>query len=122
MAAMRIAYRDAVARSPEGGPHMMDILAAHLDKPWLILRVISAVMDKPTERYLHDSELGGFPERIMSDIDEALNAVSRLDLDAGPAAGREAAERIDLITAQTFELEVCIELTRDHGWGKRILD
>jgi hypothetical protein len=121
-AAARLAFKDAVEIAEDAGPRFFEMLAAQIAPPWMVLRIISAVMDKPTERYLHDSELGGFPERIMNDIDEALKAVSRLDLDAGPAAGREAAERIDLITEQTFELEVCIELTRDHGWGKRILN
>jgi len=121
-AAARLAFKDAVAIAEDAGPRFFEMLAAQIAPPWMVLRIISAIMDTPTERYLHDSELGGFPERIMNDIDEALKAVSRLDLDAGPAAGREAAERIGLITEQTFELEVGIELTRDQGWGKRIMD
>jgi hypothetical protein len=121
-AAARLAFKDAVAIAEDAGPRFFEMLAAQIAPPWMVLRIISAIMDTPTERYLHDSELGGFPERIMNDIDEALKAISKLDLDAGPAAGREAAERIGLITEQTFELEVCIELTRDQGWGKRIMD
>ncbi len=121
-AAARLAFKDAVEIAEDAGPRFFEMLAAQIEPPWMVLRIISAIMDKPTERYLHDSELGGFPERIMNDIDEAMKAVSRLDLDAGPDAGREAADRIGLITDQTFELEVGMELTRDHGWGKRILE
>ncbi|MFL5296123.1 MAG: hypothetical protein ACJ798_07045 [Phenylobacterium sp.] len=121
-AAARLAFKDAVAIAPDAGPRFFEMLGAQLSPPWMVLRIISLVMDKPTERYLGDSELGGFAERVMLEIDEALKAIGRLDLDAGPAAGRAAARRVGLITEQTFELEVCMELTRDHGWGKRILD
>jgi hypothetical protein len=120
-AAARLAYKDAVAIAEDAGPNFFEMLAAQLTPPWKVLRVISAVMDKPTERYLADSELGGFPERVMNAIDEALKAIGHLDVAAGPAAGRTAAAQVLLITEQVFELEVCIELNREHGWGHRIL-
>jgi hypothetical protein len=116
----RLAYKDAVAIAEDAGPRFFEMLAAQLTPPWMVLRIISAIMDKPTERYLADSELGGFPERVMADIDEALKAIGKLDLDGGPDAGRAAGRLVELITEQVFELEVCIELTRDHGWGHRI--
>jgi hypothetical protein len=120
-AAARLAYKDAVAITEDAGPRFFEMLAGQLAPPWMVLRIISAIMDKPTERYLADSELGGFPERVMADIDEALKAISKLDLDAGPEAGRVAGRLVELITQQTFELEVCIETTREHGWGQRIV-
>jgi len=58
----------------------------------------------------------------MTEIDEALVSISKLDLDAGPAAGRTAARLVELIARQTTELEACIELSRDHGWGHRIVN
>ncbi|MGZ3375420.1 MAG: hypothetical protein ACXU8S_02375 [Phenylobacterium sp.] len=117
----RLAYKDAVAIAEDAGPRFFEMLAAQLTPPWMVLRIISAIMDKPTERYLADSELGGFPERVMAEIDDALKAISKLDLDGGPDAGRAAGRLVELITQQVFELEVCIELTRDHGWGHRIV-
>jgi hypothetical protein len=120
-AAARLAYKDAVAIAEDAGPRFFEMLAGQLTPHWHVLKIISAIMDKPTERYLADSELGGFPERVMAEIDEALKAISKLDLDAGPEAGREAGRLVELITQQTFELEVCIETTRDHGWGLRIV-
>ena len=121
-AAAHLAFKDAVEIAEDAGPRFFEMLAAQIDPPWMVLRIISAIMDKPTERYLHDSELGGFAERVMNDIDDGLKAISQMDLDAGPAAGIAAAARVGLITEQTFELEIGIELTRDHGWGKRIFD
>jgi hypothetical protein len=121
-AAARLAYKDAVAISEDAGPRFFEMLAAQLSPPWMVLRVISAVMDKPTERYLADSEVGDFGERVMADIDEALAAISKLDLDGGPLAARAAGRRVELIARQTTELEACIELSRDHGWGHRIVN
>jgi hypothetical protein len=117
----RLAYKDAVAVAEDAGPGFFEMLAAQLNPPWMVLRIISAIMEKPTERYLADSELGGFPERVMAEIDEALKAIGKLDLDGGHETGREAGRLVELITQQTFELEVCIELTREHGWGQRIV-
>jgi hypothetical protein len=121
-AASRLAYKDAVAIAEDAGPRFFEMLAAQLSPPWMVLRVISAVMDKPTERYLADSEVGDFGERVMTDIDEALVAISKLDLDAGAAAAAAAGRRVELIARQTTELEACIELSRDHGWGRRIVN
>ncbi|MDB5496391.1 MAG: hypothetical protein JWP28_422 [Phenylobacterium sp.] len=120
-AAARLAYKDSVAIAEDAGPRFFEMLAGQLTPPWMVLRIISAVMDKPTERYLADSELGGFPERVMNAVDEELRAIGGMDLDAGPEAGRAAGRLVELITQQVFELEVCIELTRDTGWGRRIV-
>jgi len=121
-AAARLAYKDAVVIADDAGPRFFEMLAAQLSPPWMVLRVISAVMDKPTERYLADSEVGDFGERVMTEIDEALVAISKFDLDAGPQAGRAAGKLVELIAGQTTELEACIELSRDHGWGHRIVN
>ncbi len=120
-AATRLAYKDAVVLADDAGPRFFEMLAAQLSPPWMILRVISAVMDKPTERYMADSEVGGFGEGVMTEIDESLVAISKLDLDGGAAAGRAAGKLVELISLQTTELEACIELSRDHGWGHRIV-
>ena len=120
-AAARLAYKDAVAIDEDAGPNFFEMLAGHLTPRWMVLRVISAIMDKPTERYLADSELGAFAERVLNDVDEALQAIAKLDIDGGPDAGRAAAQLVTVITQQVFELETCIELARDHGWGERIV-
>jgi hypothetical protein len=121
-AASRLAYKDAVAVAEDAGPRFFEMISAQLSPPSMVLRVISAVMDKPTERYLADSEVGGFGERVMTEIDEALAAISKLDLDAGPKAGRAAGKLVEVIARETTELEACIELSRDHGWGHRIVN
>jgi hypothetical protein len=119
--AARLAYKDAAAVAPDAGPRFFAMLAAQLDAPWKILRVIAAVMDRPNERYLAQSELGAFPERVMDGIDETLTAISQLDRDAGPEAARAAAVQIELVTRQMLELESCATLSREQGWGLRLI-
>jgi hypothetical protein len=113
----RLAYKDAVAVSEDAGPRFFQMLAAQLQHPWMILRIISAVMEKPTERYLAETELGMFGESILHDVEEALTAVAQLDVDGGPAAATAAARLVDQVTMQANDLETYVTLARDSGWG-----
>lgn len=119
-AASRLAYKDAVTIAEDAGPRFFEMLAAHMAHPWMVLRVISAVMDKPTEHYLADSEMAAFGEGLLADIDEALRSIGRLKGDDGPSAGRAAAGQADLIVRQIMEIETAWTWQRDHGWGQRL--
>lgn len=119
-AGARLAYKDAVAIDGDAGARFFEMLAAQMVHPWMILRVISAVMDKPTERYLADSEMAGFGEGLLADIDAAVAVIGGLKGEAGPPAARAAAKSVELIVQQIMELETCIDLQRDSGWGQRI--
>jgi hypothetical protein len=119
-AGARLAYRDACAVDDDAGPRFFEMLSAQMAHPWMVLRVISAVMDKPTERYLADSEMVGFGESLLADIDEALATIGGLQPDAGPQAGRSAAKLAELVVQQILEIETCVNLEREHGWGHRV--
>jgi len=119
-AAARLAYKDAVAISDDAGPRFFEMMAAQMTHPWMVLRIISEVMDKPNERYLADSEMAGFGERLMDEMDDSLKAIAKLDLDGGDEAARRAGKLVELITLQVTELETYIDLSREHGWGHRI--
>ena len=119
-ASARLAYKDAVEVAEDAGPRFFQMLAAQMAQPWMVLRVISAVMDKPTERYLADSELGGFGENVMADIDSALGSIAGLRADGGPAAAREVAKLADLVIHQVLEVETSVALEKEHGWGLRV--
>lgn len=119
-AAARVAYKDAVAISDDAGPRFFDMLAAQLAERWTILRIVSAVMDRPTEHYLAASELSIFATRVMDEIDKNLLKVVHLDLDGGPQAGRDAGATVELITLQIAEMENAIDLGREGGWGGRV--
>lgn len=119
-AAARVHYKDSVAISDDGGPRFFDMLSAQMAEPWSILRIVSAVMDRPTDRYLGGSELAVFAERLMDEIDANLKHVAQFDLNGGPAAGRKAGEVVELITQQIAEIENAVELDRETGWGARV--
>lgn len=119
-AGARVAYRDAVTADDDAGPRFFEMLSAQMAHPWMVLRVISAVMDKPTERYLGDSEMAGFGEGLLADIDAALATIAGLKADAGPQAGRSAAKLAELVVQQIMEIETCVDLQREHGWGHRV--
>ena len=118
--AARLAYKDAVAISEDAGPTFFHMLAAQLQNPCMILRIISAVMEKPTERYLADSELGVFGERVLRDVEVALAEASKLDPDGGVQAALEAAAEVARLATAASELETNVELSREHGWGKTL--
>jgi len=119
-ASARLAYRDACAISGDAGPRMFEMLAAHLPEPWRILRVISAVMDRPNDRYLASSEVKAFGERMLADIEASIEHVRGFDLSGGQAAGREAAASAQRIANQLTEFEQAVDVAKDGPWGKRI--
>lgn len=119
-AAVKLAYRDAVAIAEDAGPLFFQMLAAQLDEPWMIMRIISAVMGRPTERYLRESELSGFPEALIDGVDRQIQAIADLDGVDGPAAGRAAAQTAEQAVHEIMELENAMDLPRERGWGLRI--
>lgn len=119
-AAARLAYRDACRNGDDLGPRFFEMLGAQLAEPWTVLRIVSAVMDRPTEGYLAGSELSVFATRLMDSVDANLHAVASFDLNGGAAAGRAAAASVEVLTLQITELENAIDLAREGGWGGRI--
>jgi len=119
-AAARLAYKDAGAKAEDAGPRFFEMLAAQLVEPWTVLRVVSAVMDRPSEHYLAGSELAVFATRVMDAIDENLKKVAAMDLNSGPAGGLAAAATVETLTHQITEMENSIELSRETGWGHRV--
>lgn len=119
-AKLRLAYRDAVAVADDAGPRFFEMLAAHLTEPWLILRVISGVMDKPNEAYVAGSELAGFSERVLADIDRRLAEVTDFKSTSGRAAAHDVAATVHVITIEIAEIEQSIHLTPEGVWGRRV--
>lgn len=117
---VRLAYRDTLEVAPDAGPRFFEMLAAPLPEPWLILRVISAVMDRPHESYLSESELGTFGERTLDDIEQCTNIVRKFQADDGVEAGRKVGQMVQRALLQVFEFEGAIETTRVGPWGGRL--
>lgn len=119
-ATARLAYRDATALADGGGPLLFEMLAAHLKHPSQILRVISAVMDHPGERYLADSELARFGERALSEIEDQLGRIQALKPGAGVQSGRQAGAAVQRAIEAVAELEQSVQMSRDGVWGPRL--
>ncbi|MBV9995227.1 MAG: hypothetical protein JO127_08435 [Caulobacteraceae bacterium] len=119
-AKLRLTYRDVVAVAEDAGPLFFEMLAAHLTEPWLILRIISGEMDRPNEAYVSGSELAVFGERVLSDIDRRLAALTEFHPASGPAGARAAAEAAHATTVEIAEVEQSINVSPTGPWGSRL--
>ncbi|MFI4975095.1 MAG: hypothetical protein ACHP84_11200 [Caulobacterales bacterium] len=119
-ATLRLAYRDVVTMADDGGPRFFEMLAAPLTEPWLILRVISGEMDRPNETYLAASELASFGERVLEDIERRVAEVTSFKQADGEKAAHAAAAAVHWATIEIVEFELCVALTPDGDWGRRM--
>ncbi len=118
--AIRLAFKDAAATCEEGGVLLMEALFAHMDESPEILRLISVVMDRPTDRYLAASELAGFGQRLLDDIDSRIDVVRRFDPRRGLEAGVAVASAAEAAIAALTEFEQQVVLAREGVWGSRV--
>ena len=116
----RLAYNDACDIRPDAGPLLFEMLAAHLPDDWRILRVISAVMDRPTDKFWAASEVGVFGDRILADIEKNIAFIQDFDIDKGEAEGRKAAQAAQRVSQEITEFEQSVNLNKDGPWGRRI--
>ena len=89
----RLAYRDCVAIRPDAGPLFFRMLSSGMAEPWMVLRLISAVMDRPAERYIAASELAVFGEETLEAAETCLEAVRSFNPDGGVEAARAFADQ-----------------------------
>jgi hypothetical protein len=120
-AKLRLAYWDAVSVCDDAGPRFFEMLCAHLAEPWLILRILSAAMYRPNEAYVAGSELAGFGERVLADIERRVAEVGALQAADGRQAAHAAARTVHIATAEIAELELAIHLAPDGAWGQRLM-
>jgi hypothetical protein len=120
-AAVRVAYKDATNLADDAGPRFLEMLEANLAEPWLIMRILSAVMDHPAERFVAISELAPFAERVLDDVDRRLAQFRAFEPDGGRAAGLAAGEAIQIAAMEIVEFEAAVEINREGVWGKRVV-
>jgi hypothetical protein len=121
-AGVRLAFKDACAKDDEGGFLLMEVFYAHLVEPWQVLRLISAVMDRPNERFLAASEMAAFPERLLADIDLRIDTLRKFDANRGAEGGAATAASAYIATQEIAEFEQWIELQREAPWHKRLTE
>jgi len=119
-AGIRVAFGDAVAVGEDAGPPFMEILFGHLEQPFEVLRLISLVMDKPSDRYLAGSELASFGERLLKDIDRRIDDVRSFDPGCGLDGGVQLARSVQVATLTINEFETWLSINREGPWGSRL--
>ena len=120
IAAARLAFRDATAVAEDAGPRLMEILYAHLEEPWAVLRLISAVMQRPTDRFVASTELAVFGDRLLDDIDAHLKVVGAFNAEQGRSAGLAAGAAVRAAAMEIHEFDESIDLAPDGPWGARL--
>jgi hypothetical protein len=120
-AAARLCFKDAVAIADDNGPRLMEMFIAHLQEPWQVIRLVSAVMDRPTDSFVAASELATFGERLMADIDRRVKVVMDFNLAEGREAGEAAGRAVHIASMEIAAIEESIELGRAGSWGPRLM-
>jgi hypothetical protein len=104
---------------------------ANLDDGGQIIKLMATVADRPKDRFLAESELADFGERILAQI-EARVAALRRDMGGPNKGGRgkdkrdgdadmaQAGQQIARALSQLQMFEQYIELARDGPWGRRV--
>lgn len=119
--AARLAFKDATTVAEDAGPRLLEVLYAHLEEPWAILRLVSAVMHRPADKYVANSELAVFGERLLDDIDIQLARVATLDADRGREGGLEAGAAVRIAGMEILEFAEAFELSPEGPWGSRLM-
>lgn len=119
-ASLRLAFRDAVAVSPDAGPMFFDLLIAQMDEPWAVLRLVSALMDRPTDIYVNGTELAHIGLRLIEECDERLEALRNFDPQDGKARGLIAGEDARIVVSTLAEFCDALDIKREGPWGGKI--
>jgi len=120
-AAVRIAFRTVSEKNPDAGVLYMEVLFAAIEEPAFILKLVSMIMDKPSDRFLAASELGSLGERLLDAIDRHIAAIQDFDPRRGLEGGVAAAAAADAATLIICELEANVTMPREGVWGSRIV-
>ena len=120
MAAARLTLRDAVAVDADSAPLLLQILLRHLGDRSHVLRLINAVADHPSDRFLAASEFAPFGLELLNQLESCVGAVRRADdlHDAqGGARGADAALRAAMLIS---EFETQLQLSKSGPWRTRV--
>lgn len=120
VAAVRLAFKDALAVDEDAGLAFWEAVMAMLDEPHRVIRLISAAIDRPSDRYLAASELSDLGDRLLSDVDAPIAALKSFDPLRGCAAATAMAQSIATAVHIVGEFEEWLSLAKDGPWGRRI--
>ncbi|MDC7683664.1 hypothetical protein PQU92_10270 [Asticcacaulis sp. BYS171W] len=120
--AIRLMFKDAGKTSEDGGLRFLEALFANLDDGALIMKFVATVSDRPNDRFLSESELAGFGERLIDAAEMRLKVLEGLlrRRNRETAQLSEAGAWVTQCLTILHSFEQSIELSRDGAWGKRV--
>jgi hypothetical protein len=118
--ALKLMFKDATEVAFDATPRLLELILAHLSEPQTILRLIAALTDRATDRYLASSELASFGERLMADAEARIAAIKIFDPQGGAKAAHAAAHDVGQVCAVLAQFEQDVELSREGPWGSRV--
>ncbi len=118
--ALKLMFKDATEIAVDATPRLLELVLGHLAEPQLILRMLAALTDRATDRYLASSELSTFGERLLDDVEARITAIKTFDIQGGAKAAHHAAHDVTVVCAVMAQFEQDVELSRDGPWGSRV--
>ncbi|MFN3814655.1 hypothetical protein [Brevundimonas sp.] len=120
-ASLRLMMRDTSRISEDAAPRMLEILFANIREAPLILRVISRVSGVGgEERFLAESELADFGERLFEQVEETADALDQFHpARSEPEAARDIAGRLAAASELMAQMELSLAFTHEGAWGGR---
>jgi hypothetical protein len=119
-ARLRIVFRHAADIHEDGAVRLMEIAYSYLKDPASVLKIISILLDRPSDRFLVMSEMATFGERSIARTENfgvKLTEYRRQpNFSQLSAFGLEASQALKEIHA----IQDAIELTKDGPLGKRL--
>lgn len=120
LAELRLMIRDGAEIAPDGGPRLLEILFAHLGEAALVLRlVIHSSRAAGKEGVLSESEMAGFVDRLIAEVEARVTRIAAFKpgrAGAAPEAGLKA--DIAWCGETLAELDRTFQLDPEGAWGK----
>lgn len=120
-ASLRLMMRDAERIGEDAVFRMVEILLANIAEAPLILRVIGRIAHTDgEERFLAESELADFGERLFERLQAAAEALDEFHpARAAPGDAEAVAARLTAAAEILRQMELSLALTPDGDWGGR---
>lgn len=121
-ASLRLMMRDAERIGENAVFRMVEILLANIPEAALILRVIGRVANTDgQERFLAESELSDFGERLFERLEPAAEALDAFHPSrAEPGDAEAVAARLSTAAEILRQMELSLAFTPDGDWGGRL--
>lgn len=121
-AAIRLTFKDACVKSEEGGVRFLETLYANMSDPNLVMKFVAIVSDGGNDKFLSESELAIFGERLLKAAEERAKVFEGLmrRRDKGGDSLAEAGGWVIQSFGLIRVLQQSVELTREGPWGRRV--